>query len=120
MKNLLLLSLFLILSIPAFCSDDITLGLCNKTASITSTELNSCSTLTLNNNQYTIKSFSISFKINGVVYDADVIGNTIPAQFKQDIQTYNPTYILIRKVVLTNIQDNVDRKFGERRFNVTP
>lgn len=61
-----------------------------------------CNEVTVNDANWTIKSFTISYELNGILHEEDVIGSTIPSAFQNDVQSNAPNQISIKDIVLEN------------------
>lgn len=108
------------LATSVFAADDIKLTLCaNTTDSLTVNEIASCNDLLTNHQNWTVKSFTVSFEVNGTEYSYDVVGFNFNAQIHQAIQNLNPTKIFIGKVILIGA-NNYERDMEGIEITVIP
>ena len=120
MKVFFSLIIAFFLTTSAFAADDIKLTLCaNTTDSLTIIDIVNCNDLLTNHQNWTVKSFTVSFEVNGTEYNYDVVGFNFNSQIHQAIQNLSPTKILIRKVILIGATNN-EREMGGIKITVIP
>ena len=114
----LLVASFLTTSV--FAADDIKLTLClNTTYSLTINEIVGCNDLLTNHQDWTVKSFTVSFEVSGTEYNYNVTGFNFTQQIHQAIQSLSPSKIVIDRVVIINAS-NYERKMGGIDVTVVP
>lgn len=107
-------------SVNAIASEDIKLKLCaNNTLSLTILDITSCNDLLTNNPNWAVKSFSVSFEVNGVEYNYNVEGYNFELQIHQAIESLNPSKISIFNVIVVNAT-NYERKMEGIEITVIP
>lgn len=113
MKNLFFALLFTI-SLPTFAQSDLIVNLCDNnlitdnpkynTITLSQEELFNCNTLIVNDTNYTVNSFTISFQNKGedVVYEMISKGNKMNITMLSEIKKHSPKKIFVEKIQLLN------------------
>jgi len=118
MKYFLLLIAGFILSINTYCSDPVIVNFCNNTTStINITDFLNCNEVVVNDASWTVKSFTISYKMNGNIIEENIIGNTIPSNFQNGVQTNSPNQLFIENVILVDA-NNVEKPLKSTAFKL--
>tara|TARA_B100000809_G_C15010044_1_gene484633 strand:- start:153 stop:524 length:372 start_codon:yes stop_codon:yes gene_type:complete len=114
MKKSTLILAIMFLSIGMFATNDIEVSLCDnkisKTKVINREALSRCNELTLNSQDWKIKSFSLGYLGEGNYIESILSENTISEKVATSLKKYSPSKIYIEKIVIVN------RKGEEKRL----
>jgi hypothetical protein len=103
MKYLLPIFLTLAFSFNGFAGDNVKVNFCNHTATkLTINDVVNCNQLTTGNPNWSIKSATLSFDINGNNTNWNLTSSAITPQVQQSIQTNQPATIVIKNIVLVD------------------
>lgn len=105
MKNLSLFVIGIIFSFSSFAQKPVEVNFCGKSASeITIRDLVECKTISTDNPDYKVFSFTVGFMSGKDIIDAKMAENVISEKIIANIKETNPDYIYIEQIVLINKQ----------------
>lgn len=121
MKSLASIFIAIIISTSVFAGDNLQVNFCNQTSNILSlSTVISCKQITVSNPNYTVKSASIHCEVNGTEYNWTLENGAISSQVQQNLQSLQPTQIVIKGIVLED-ENNKERVLKSSTFiKVTP